>query len=290
MSDRVILIQSADHHAGHALGLCNPEVQLFSPDGEPFTPSLHETQRYLWYDRWIGPLEEIRHWAGRSTVHVQLAGDLGQGNKHKDEWISQSTFDSQATIIQANLEPLFRIFKRLEAVEIAIGTGAHNFGTGGLEIIARNLVQSAHPKVPIDISYHNRSCVHGCWVDMAHHGPWPGSRKWLHGNGPRFYLRDAMMRDYNVLGKEPSKIYLRGHYHTKVCERVEEFLGGKEYESWIIEVPSLLGLGDYAHKATRSISTITNGICAIEIIDGEPRLPPRWFVRTIDVRTERSYG
>lgn len=290
MSDRVILIGSADHHGGHALGLLNPETVLKDPRGDVYTPRLREFQKYVWPECWIEPLEEIRHWAGRSPVHVQLYGDLGQGNKHKDEWIDHTTFADQATIIRYNLEPLFKIFKRLEAIEITVGTGAHNFGTGGLEVIARDLIAEAHPNVPIDISYHSRSNIHGCLVDLAHHGPWPGSRAWLEGNAARYYLRDAMNRDHNVLGKQPSQIYARAHYHGQICERVEQMLGGEKYESWIIEVPSLMGLGDYAHKATRSVSTITNGICAIEIVDGVARMPPRWFVKTIDSRTERRYG
>jgi hypothetical protein len=291
MSDRAILVFSADHHGGHALGLLSPDTLLSSPDGEPYCPRLCKTQEYLWEDRWIGPLKEIKHWAGRSPVHVLLGGDLGQGNKHQDEWVRQTTFTDQAKIIQYNIEPVFDIFgQRLEAIEIAIGTGAHNFGTGGLEITARDLIAEKHPKTSIDIAYHSRSSIHGCLVDMAHHGPWPGSRSWLEGNGARYYLRDAMIRDYNVLGKQPSKIYFRAHYHYQVCERVEEMLGGERYESWLIEVPSLCGLGDYAHKATRSTPYIINGICAIEIVDGEPRMPPMWFTRVMDIRTERSYG
>jgi len=285
--DRVILVLSADHHAGHALGLLSPYTLLTSPTDEPYKPNLCATQQYLWEDCWTSPLEEIRRWAGRSPIHILLGGDLGQGNKHKDEWVRQTTFADQAKIIQANLEPLFT--RRLEAIEIAIGTGAHNFGKGGLEVTARDLVAQAHPKVHIDISYHSRSNIHGCLVDMAHHGPWPGSRQWLEGNAARYYLRDAMMRDHNVLGKEPSKIYFRAHYHYKVCERVGQMLGGKIYESWLIEVPSLCGLGDYAHRATRSAPFIINGICAIEVIDGEPRFPPRWFTKTMDIRSERSY-
>lgn len=286
--DRVVVFLSADHHAGHALALCNPAVVLSDPQGNPYTPVLRETQTYLWDDVWMWGLNETFAWADGAPVHAMILGDLGQGDKYPDEWVDRTTLDDQSAIIVANLEPLFA-YRRVEAVEICIGTGAHNFGAGGLELIAARLLQSKYPKVPIHIGYHARSNIHGVLFDTAHHGPWPGAKSWLEGNVARFYLRDAMNRDFNILGNPPAHIYARAHYHYRIEERLTMMLGGQEYESWLLEVPSLTGLGDYAHKATRSMPYVINGTCAIEIVNGVARMPPRWFTKVIDVRQERSY-
>ena len=91
-----------------------------------------------------------------------------------------------------------------------------------------------------------------------------------------------------ILAKRlPPSLVLRGHYHTYVKETL--WIGGEaeDYESILIVVPSLCMIDEHARKITRSTYQITNGMVAVEIIDGQIHKTHK-FAETIDIRTKEE--
>jgi hypothetical protein len=126
--------------------------------------------------------------------------------------------------------------------------------------------------------YHFLIDIAGVIIDIAHHGPHPGSRSWLRGNVARFYLRDLMFQ-HLLHGEKPPDLVARSHFHSFVNEVVTE----GEYESRLIVTPPLCVPGDHARKATRSIGQVTCGIVLVECVDGRiGQVAP--VMDTLDIR------
>ena len=99
----------------------------------------------------------------------------------------------------------------------------------------------------------------------------------------RFYLRDRVWLD-RKLGVEPSRWYVRGHFHVWLWETLREAWRGQSQEYNLVIIPSLSGLTDFARKVTRSVPELVNGMALWEIVDGKFRqLVP--LLETTDLRT-----
>ena len=197
-----------------------------------------------------------------APVTVIILGDLTQGNRHPDLYVSDRLTD-QIAIAEQALRPIYAL-PNLRGVHIACGTGAHNWGAAATEILIASHLQCQYPDIDMAITYHGLMDIDGAGIDYAHHGPGVGNRSWLRGNMVRFYLRDLMMREI-ANHRTPPKVVLRGHVHNDCYE----YLQDGEYSSHCFILPSLAGLGEYAQQATRSIESITNGTLMITMDGGE---------------------
>lgn len=274
---RAILVAESDPHAGHKLGLLNPETLLEDDNGKSYYPTLTETQKEIWKIREWGRNETIKL-AKNSPVIVMLTGDVNQGMMYD----VNDPLAAQIEIGLMNLVPWTEA-KNLIAVRISKGTASHSFGNGDAESILAARMKDRFPKIDTKVVSHGLSNIYGVKVDHAHHGPYTGSREWLKGNVALYYLRDIMMRDI-MRGKEPPQLVLRGHYHA-IVEVFNRAVGvdGKVYRSWLWVLPSLCGMNGYARQKTRSEYEVTNGIIAYEIIDGKLRETFE-FTQTFDYR------
>jgi hypothetical protein len=265
---------------GSKVALMPPDIVLQNEaqDGTltDYTPEATETQRYLW-DLYTECIDWVKKMAGRDEVVLIHNGDLCQGIKYPVELVSTRIAD-QIRIGAANLAA-WTALPSLRAIRIVAGTAAHNLGEASAEILAGDMLQARFPGLDIKTFYHGLLEVNGVAVDVAHHGPHPGTRSWLQGNVARFYLRDLMMSEMMGGGKPP-QLVLRGHYH----QFVREELRMADYHSTLVVTPAFAMLGDHAIQAVRSPSRVVNGMVAFEIIDGEV-LQMYDFVRSIDVRT-----
>jgi len=273
------VIALSDTHAGHKLGLLNPDtvlrVESNDDGGDTYHPALNAPQKYLW-DTYIEAIEAIKDIAGDDPVVVIHLGDLTQGNNYPREQISTRISD-QLIIARDNFAPLLAL-PNLAALRLTVGTGSHEFGEGSSTEIIAEMIRGAKPGLSVKVSYHAKEDVAGCVIDYAHHGSPPGRRLWLRGNEVRYYLRDVMLSEIELGGK-PANIYLRGHYHTYV----REVLSVMQYESMMINLPSLCWLGDYGVQATRSAFTLDVGLIAIEIMDGEA-IKVHKYIKRLDTR------
>lgn len=285
---RAILVVLSDLHGGHRHGLMNPETILEETDEKgnkikDYHPQMTQVQNYLWeqYIKWIGEVKKI---VGKDPLYIAINGDVTAGNKYPQLLVSDRIAD-QFIIGAANFEPLYDLGPR--AVRIIKGTGAHVFNQGTSEIVISTLMQKMYPKISTEVKDHGLFAVSGIEVDISHHGPPPGSRKWLEGNEARYYLRSAMLEEITA-GKTPPRLYYRAHYHQEVEETLIVKGNGNRYKSTLIITPSLAYIDNHARQATRSPSRITHGMSVAEIVDGDllRNIP---LSKTIDIRSREVF-
>lgn len=285
-SSRILLPVLSDTHGGHKLGLMNPDVTLFqeAENGQlvPYQPEPTASQKYLWC-LYKNHLDRVRDLAGEDPIVFIHNGDICQGNKHPTELVSTRMAD-QILIALANLSVLFE--GRVSALRLSIGTEAHVFGEGSAEILVADALQSRFPEHNIQVCHHGLPTVGGVTIDYAHHGPFTGSRSWLQGNVARYYLQSMMMEEI-MAGNTPPRLYLRAHFHNWCCETVTLWIGEKEYTSTILVTPAYCMLGEHGIKATRSRSSITNGMAVVEIVNGDI-LKIHRLASTIDIRSKET--
>jgi hypothetical protein len=281
---RTIIVIASDTHAGHKLGLCNPETILEDNTNGAITkynPDLSETQKFMW-DTYEWGVEETIKLAGKDDIILIHNGDPTHGKASFLETMS-SRLSDQLLIGEANINRWLQ-YKNVKMVRFAVGTGIHELGEGTAGILIANALSNKYPKLDMSVVYHGLLDVNGFVIDYAHHGPSMGGRKWLEGNELRYYLRSIMIGEI-LNGDKPPDLVIRGHYHTYR----REFLEVNGNASWIILLPGFTFKDDYTRKATRSESKQSIGIIACEIMDGVLVNTHR-FIRTIDIRTREVYS
>ena len=279
--ESAFILALSDIHCGHRYGLMNPETVLEAKDEfrnpYEYKPQLNRIQQYIWKVYTDG-IEEVRNLAAGREIIVLVNGDLTTGDKHADELVSDRMAD-QIIIAKSALSVLMGLPK-LKTMRIVKGTGAHNFGFGSSEILIADFLEEGYKKISTMISNHYLLNLAGADIDVAHHGPTPGSRNWLKGNEARYYLRSLMMDELSAARKPPRMVF-RGHYH----EMIREDVSVDGYTSTIILTPSLTWINDYARQGGRSPSRITHGMVVCEMYDGE-LLRVHKLTKTIDLRTK----
>jgi hypothetical protein len=274
----------SDSHAGHRLGLCNPETDLYDTDQygniiKQYRPDLTAFQEYLWFDVHLPACEWLKKQKGQMVVmHM---GDMTHGDGHIEELMG-SRMHNQIRIATANLAPI--INPKLKAFRVALGTGMHEFGEGSAALLVIDQLQAEYRNIDCRAMYHGLAEIAGVGIDYAHHGPGAGLRTWLRGNVAQIYLRDLMLEELQQ-GNIPPQLVLRGHVHEYV--NVMQMCLALDGEIWsrLVVVPSMCGLGDYGRKATRSEFILRNGhiVFIIEngrIVDVYP------MIKTLDLRTK----
>ncbi|MBU2051268.1 MAG: hypothetical protein KKH61_20165 [Gammaproteobacteria bacterium] len=285
--NRLVVVLLSDLHAGHKLGLLNPDTPLMDEHATPYCPSLNTTQRYL-YNLYLAHIEQVADLADGCPVILDVNGDITHG-AHYAEHLSLVSVADQITAAAWDLCPWYthpRI--RLTHVRIIVGTAAHSW-EGSAEPLVANQLSQMYPKIDTRPLYHLQqkfTSQNDQVIDLAHHGPFPGSRKWLEGSIARRYLISAMM-DEIVDGVAPPILYARAHYHQYVHvgpERIRQ--NGHDIESSLVITPSYSGIDDYVRQATRSKGKIDHGLVALEFNGGLGEVYP--FYQELDIRTKEE--
>jgi len=280
------LIVRTDAHSGHKLGLQNPDTELWDEDEEgnlePYKPELTATQKWLWesYTKHLGQAIEG---AGDDGIVLLDLGDLCQGDKYASELVSVKDAD-QAELAIGTFEPFVAHGDRIRAIRLLVGTGAHNFGFGSVEVSILGRLKNMFPKTDVKLVKHGLFTISGVTVDAAHHGPGGGSRAWLRGNIVRRYLQSIMM-DEIMAGSDPPMLVLRAHHHVEAREVVTLYgKHGKTWASTMYLVPSYCGVTHYVQQATQSTAALSVGMLSFRLKNGSVE---RWsrLVETVDLRT-----
>jgi len=301
--NRRILVVTSDWHAGHKLGLMNPETKLYEDmvdnqgkiTSKPFIHELGTFQDYLWNDVWLPMINEVKLLADGCPVGIIVNGDVTHGKKHPEQLVTTS-IANQFLIAEANLKPWTQQIKRLEFVRFAFGTGSHIFEEGTSPTIVSKLFKAQNPKLDVGLVRHGLLDVMGIKVDYAHHGPSQGIREWTKGNQLRYYLKSIMSGALKH-GEMPPDVVYRSHYHYPHREICSETVGvesgnPKVVESRIYLTASMCGMNDYAYQASRSTSSIYNGFCVLEIEDGKivnDFFEDGRFTKALDLRTKEVW-
>lgn len=281
---RRIVAALSDIHSGNRVGLLSPDVVLIrendNGDIEEWTPEPTTTQVELW-KAYLDNIVQLREFAGRDEIVVLHCGDATQGDRY-NATIPDVTREDQRQIAVANLMPLVSL-PNVRKARLVTGTPVH-VPEAAEARIAYQLGKDTGKDVRNH--HHTRLDVDGVTFDVAHHGPFPGSRDWLKGNVARFHLRDRIQLDRRN-GVEPATVYLYGHYHEWVFEMLTETWQGETRTHYLVILPSYSGLTSYARKVTRSVPFLTTGMGAFEIVDGV-LMPPKPFKQTWDLRSEEE--
>jgi hypothetical protein len=296
-SSRVVAVIQSDKHAGHKLGLCNPDTVLPADDevGRPYPakPDLSPFQEALW-SMYSEDLAGALQFADGDEVIVFDLGDQTHGLRHPDHLMSTRLAD-QMIIARHNWAPWLG-HRNVRTFRFSKGTGVHVFGEGSSELLvaemmgegpsgvahaemtndAESRVAERLPRSGLDVRvlYHGLATLgkddrgQTVGLDYAHHGPGPGMRDWTSGNQVRYYLK-SIIDEQRRLGTKPARLYCRGHRHAFVHESLHEFWAGELYDYDIFTLPSYCGMGAYGHKATFSAPYQWFGSVAIEIVDGQ---------------------
>jgi len=272
-----------DTHSGHKLGLCNPEVELTrtNDDGDVdlFTPPLTETQQYLW-SLYQQHREAALSFIGGPADLLIHGGDATHGVKYGGGLMDVDAGE-QVVIARENMAPWLNSAKRIRFIS---GTPSHVL-LG--RVSATALVAAGLDHGDVSAAHHLRIRVGGVLFDVAHHGPGPGSREWLHGNVARYYLRSRVLKDVNRLGIEPASVYLRFHHHVWVHEALEMHVNGVPRWCHLVVAPSFCGLSDFARQVTQSTPELTNGLVVFLVENGRV-IEVKPFIETKDLRVSET--
>ena len=260
----------ADTHAGHVLGLLNPEtvlVRQIDDKGriEEWCPQLTTTQQSMWplFQEHVAELQEL---AGKDEIIVFHAGDPTHGTKYAQGLIAEVSRSDQRKIAVANLKPIISL-PNVKILRMFSGTPAHVW-PGSADAKVAWALQQEFPAKDIESTHHSLAEIDGEIFDTSHHGPHPGSRDWLRGNVALLYLRDRIYRDRRM-GKEPARVYIRGHRHIWVHVTLNDRWIATHGKHDLTVVPSYSGLMAHARQVTQSEPELCNGMCVYEIIDGK---------------------
>lgn len=274
---RYVIAVLSDLHAGSKLGLLAPGTELEDPSGGTYVLRLSKAQQWLWQN-YEDAIVQTLDLAGDDPVILIHNGDVCQG-AFRGINITNSLTD-QARIAIANLSPWFELGNILRAY-IVCGTEAHDFGEASTE---RLIAETLRIKYGADVLYkpHILLSVDGASIDVAHHGPHPGSRAWLRGNIARLYLRDRIIEDL-ARGHKVPDLFVRSHRHRPV----DEVVSLECVKSRIIVTPSWQLAGQFARKAIESPPYFVCGMSAIEVIDGRI-VDVHHFYYELDIRSKED--
>jgi len=281
VSDKLLLVLS-DLHANHKLGLARPGTTVFGegPDGEETEEEikLNAMQQFL-YDAFREDLTWVYTLAAGRPIIVKINGDVTQGKKYPREWVSTRASD-QFKIAAGFLEMVLEI-PGVERMDFVIGTGSHEFEEGSAPLILTEMLQ---PKttIPVSVSNHSLIEINGINFDIAHHGPPPGARRWLEGNGMRWYVNDIQQRELDLDRKPPDWV-VRSHYHTAAEGTSDYRKGTTFYKTGGVLTPGYTGMDAYGKQATRSKYEVHIGCVAWEL-DADGKSRRHWHFRIIDTR------
>lgn len=281
---RKILACISDTHAGHKLGLCNPDTELKDIDNGTvriYNPQLSEIQNLMW-DTYTWGMDNVIKLARGDEIVLIHNGDPTHGRAIFLQSMTDE-ISEQILIAKANIEPWLK-YKNVKTLRFAVGTGIHEHSNGSASTLISELLRAEYPKVDIGVVYHGVLDIDGYKIDYAHHGPFTGSRKWLEGNQLRYYLENIMLTDL-VDQNNPPDLVIRGHYHVYKKEIVEISTNGGWVESAVVVLPGFTFKDDYTRRATKSEYKQMFGMVAFELLDGHLYRIHK-FIRTVDLRTK----
>jgi hypothetical protein len=274
------VVIETDTHAGHKHGLC-PRVVETNEDGE-YHPSLNATQQRLLVIRETN-LEKLKALKKRRKWLYLHGGDQTQGNKYQNDLMT-GRMANQLMVAFFNMLPVLEM--KPTYTRIVKGTNSHEFEEGNASDILHNSYCMKFPKLDIKTVWHGLTDFDGFRIDYKHHGPTGGYREWTKTNSAHLYLRSEMMNELSW-GRIPPQLYIRAHIHVDLvaCEHVKH--NGKWYQSYLVTVPSMCGVGCYERRAIKNLSRITNGMTVIEILDNKVWEIHQWH-DTMDLRYEEK--
>ncbi len=270
----MIIAVRGDTQTGDASSLLNPETPIpayeIDDAGERVqvgirNPELRPIQDRLWKWHEQGR-EDIGKLAGEDPIVLLEMGDMTQGNRFSDD-LAENNLSAQVIESIWSVKPWMDM-PNLISVYVTRGTGVHVWGEGSSETLVTGNLRLMYPDKKVQIADHYLLTIDNFTIDIAHHGPFPGSRNWLKGNVVELYAKSVMMDDI-AAGKQPPNAMLRAHFHEMIYRPVVYQAGGNCWEmpTWI--TPPYCGINSHAVKVAKSPARMGVGLLALEIVNGK---------------------
>lgn len=283
---RSILVFIADLHTNSKYGILSPETIITEEDAEgnlvPHAVDLNPLQKQLW-SWYSSDVQRVIEWADKSPIDLLVVGDISQGTFFKRGLVSVRDADTYEMAFQV-LVPWLSNIRRLRLVK---GTEVHEQGEGSVPENLVSRIRGSYPSIDVTAPYHSKISIADTIIDVAHHGPTPGSRNWLRGNVLRLYIQDIMDAALKN-GEMPPSLVVRAHYHTYTSEIVTRRTRNRMFRTAGVILPSYSGIDPHARKIAQSRDSIDIGLVAYEVVDGII-LWQLDTVRTLDVRTREEW-
>lgn len=291
--DRVFAVL-ADLHGGHTLGMMRPGttvprermVEVETPFGTVWEVETYDEElpmnavgQFL-YEAYRDDLMWLHELAAGRPIDIRINGDVTQGQKYVREWVTTRQSD-QLHIAEHFLRMPLEL-PTLASFGFIAGTGSHEFEEATSPILLRSMLQK-YTDIPISFSNHSLVSVNGTVWDIAHHGPIPGSMRWLEGDGLRWYMNDLQQREFD-LGREPPRWVVRSHYHTRAHATSDYRRRTRFYKTEGVLTPGYTSIDGYGRQATRSKYEVHVGMVAWEV-DANGNSQIREKFRIIDTRS-----
>ena len=266
--------------------MLNPDCVLIraNADGEDeeWAPIPTSTQRYLWelLDEKLG---EVASWAGGDEIILLHTGDATQGDRFGEAAIEGVTKSDQRKIAASNIAYICKRLPNVKKARLITGTLVHVPDCAEARIAA-----SLRQDTGLDVqsAHHERLNISGAVIEVAHHGPHPGTRDWTRGNVALYHLRSRIYEDRRQ-GVRPADAYIYGHFHQFVSVPHEDEWLNERRMLRLVVAPSMVGLGHFARKVAKSPAFITHGLVGYEIMNGGISQVVA-FKRTLDLRKEET--
>ena len=271
-----------DLHCGSELAVCNPDTTIYKWD-ENNKRSLQSVdanpaQRYLWgVYTWCAA--ELFKFAKTAPIHLIINGDYTDGGIWNSMPMDKVTI-SESGQVRIAFDVINHIakHKQVKSMRFTSSTAGHAFNSNSADYALADKFAEKYPEKDIRILEHGLAQVGGVYIDYAHHGPSAGLRQWLKGNLMYLYVKDIIAQSKDD-GERIPQVVLRGHSHGRVQVCVSAWFGDDVSETWGFTVPSFQLITPFGRKVMKSERKITNGMLAIEVIDGEIGRK-KWFTKS----------
>jgi len=283
--ERRILAVVNDLQCGNELAICNPSTRVWRWDGKRRSRqqvSLNPAQEYLW-EVFMWSKNGLFEFAEKDRIDVIVNGDMTDGNFFEGH--TTNSPNNQVIMAVDVLDEIVRR-KQVASVRLTSSTGVHAFAENSADTQIVDKLNEKYPDKDIALVEHGLLRVGSAVIDYAHHGPEGGIRQWLKGNQLYLYVKDIVHQSHDD-GQPVPNIVLRAHKHERIQVCYSAWFEDEHTTTWGYTVPSWQLLTPYARKATNSTPKVTNGLLAIEIIDGEVART-KWFAKTKYIRTEEA--
>lgn len=273
----VVIAATSDQHAGSAVSVCPPEINL--DDGGTYKAS--KPQRWLWQgwnDYWAERVARVRD-REKAKLYQVFNGDMVEGNHHGTTQILSGNSAVQSLVVSELMKvPLSLGPDKMWFIR---GTEAHVGKSGNSEEkIADGLRRDKRPIVRDTITqtsshWHAKMEVQDVRLDFAHHGRM-GQRPWTRINVVA-NLAAEIFYEHCAREEPHPHIAVRSHLH-----RYADTAGAHPVR--LIQTPAWQLHTAYTHKiVTESMAdiggiiiVIKDGVASIEPVLYKPKSVPTW--------------
>lgn len=265
--ERVVIAFPCDTQVGSSFGIMPPKW-LSTQGGMMYAGPLQE----MLYNQWVEGWERVKELRRGSRLVINFVGDATQGNTFKSNEMTTNDVGEQTRMFQTLFDEALDISgyeKGKDILRFFRGTAVHS-GSGGIceEGLARHYGADPFQPGTEENKFHDGRYVwdgarlehNGVMMNITHHGPRPGRRKWTKHTELNNLMK-SMIYDARDIGEPVPRYFLWAHNHHYLHTQYEEY--SHVYDGFIL--PCFQFHDEHIQKVVpEDLSTIGMTIIVIE--------------------------